>query len=221
MNDHSPIAPASVYARIRADIIFGRLAPGARLRLDSLRADYDAGAGLLREALNRLTSERLVTAEGQKGFQVAAVSVANLKEIADLRLLLECDALHQSFQSGDAVWESQVIAAHHLLSRSETQMANGRERCVETWKRRDWQFHQALISACPSLVLKETHASVFDKYLRYQMIALSFRGEVAAGEHRLMLDRALERDAVGACAVLQRHVEGGVAHALATGTIRT
>lgn len=220
MNDQSPIVAPSVHARLRADIIFGRLAPGARLRLDSLRTDYDCGAGQLREALNRLTSERLVVAEGQKGFQVADVSVANLHEIADLRLLLECDALRQSFRSGDQVWESRVVAAHHLLSRSEAGMEAGEPHCVESWKRNDWQFHQALISACPSSVLKDSHAAVFDKYLRYQMIALSFRGDVAAGEHRRMLDLALERDAEGACAVLQLHVEGGVAHALATGTIK-
>ena len=41
----------------------------------------------------------------------------------------------------------------------------------------------------------ETHAAVFDKYLRYQMIALSFRGDIAAKEHRALLDCALERNA--------------------------
>lgn len=219
MNHQPPEEPSSVYDRIRADIIFGRLAPGARLKLENVRVEYGVGAGLLREALNRLASERLVVAEGQKGFQVGAVSVANLREIADLRLLLECDALRQSFATGDAVWESRVVAAHHLLSRMEAEMATGEDRWVESWKRRDWQFHQALISACSSAVLKETHAAVFDKYLRYQMIALSFRGEVAAAEHRRMLDCALARDSEGACAVLRAHVEGGVAHALATGSI--
>ena len=32
-----------------------------------------------------------------------------------------------------------------------------------------------LISACGSRVLMQTRAYVFDKYLRYQMIALAFR----------------------------------------------
>ncbi|UIJ72649.1 GntR family transcriptional regulator [Aurantimonas sp. HBX-1] len=221
MNDLSGTEPVSVYGRLRADIIFGRLAPGARLPLESLRAGYGAGAGQLREALNRLASERLVVAEGQRGFQVTPVSVANLREIADLRLLLECDALEQSFQAGDTAWEGRVLAAHHMLSRMEAAMAAGDGSHVEKWKQHDWLFHQALISACPSQVMKETHAASFDKYLRYQMIALSFRGDVAAAEHRLMLECALGRDASGACDVLRRHVEGGVAHALATGTIRS
>jgi DNA-binding GntR family transcriptional regulator len=68
-------------------------------------------------------------------------------------------------------------------------------------------------------MLIDTHAAVFDKYLRYQMIALSYRGDIAAREHALLLDCALRRDAAQACDVLRRHVSGGVEHALATGTI--
>ena len=99
-------------------------------------------------------------------------------------------------------------------------MGEGDRSQTELWKRYDWEFHQALISACGSQVLMETHAAVFDKYLRYQMMALSFRGDIAAREHRALLDCALARDAATAKATLERHVSGGVEHALATGTIR-
>ncbi len=98
-------------------------------------------------------------------------------------------------------------------------MAEGDRSCTEDWKRYDWQFHGALIAACGSRMLVDTHAAVFDKYLRYQMIALSYRGDIAAREHALLLDCALRRDAARAAEVLTRHVAGGVEHALATGTI--
>ena len=91
---------------------------------------------------------------------------------------------------------------------------------TELWKRYDWEFHQALISACGSQILMATHAAVFDKYLRYQMIALSFRGDIAAQEHRILRDSALARDAETATRILGEHVAGGVEHALAAGTIR-
>lgn len=209
----------SAYRRIRADIVFGRLAPGRKLKLDRLKADYGVSVSTLREILNRLQSERLVVAEGQKGFEVAPVSVANLREVAALRQLLECRALEQSFRSGDIDWEGRVVAAHHRLARLEERMAQGDRSGTEEWKQYDWQFHQALISACGSRLLIDTHAAVFDKYLRYQMIALSYRGDVASREHALLLESALERDAAKACEVLRQHVEGGVEHALATGTI--
>ena len=210
-------AGESGYDRIRGDILFGRLKPGARLRLDQLRTEYGVSVSTLREVLSRLVSERLVMAEGQKGFQVAPISAANLKEIAALRQVLECRALEQSFAAGDMEWEARVVAAHHRLARLEDKMARGDRSESEIWKRCDWEFHQALISACGSKMLVETHAAVFDKYLRYQMIALSYRGDIAAAEHAELRDRAIARDAQEACAVLRRHVAGGVEHALATG----
>jgi DNA-binding GntR family transcriptional regulator len=207
------------YRRIRSDIVFGRLPPGRKLKLDSLKADYGPSVSTLREILNRLSSERLVIAEGQKGFEVAPVSAKNLREIAALRQMLEGHALEQSFRSGNMEWEARVVAAHHRLARMEERMAQGDTSCTEQWKQYDWQFHQALISACGSKMLVETHAAVFDKYLRYQMLALSYRGDIAAREHALLLECAMSRDATKACEVLSRHVSGGVEHALATGTI--
>lgn len=210
----------NAYRRIRSDIIFGRIAPGQKLKLERLKATYDASISTLREILSRLASEGLVLAEGQRGFEAAPVSVENLREIAALRLLLEGYALELSFAAGDVEWEGRVVAAHHKLSTLEQKMRGGDLSETELWKRYDWEFHQALISACGSRVLMTTHAAIFDKYLRYQMIALSFRGDIAAREHKILLDSALQRDAATAKATLELHVSGGVEHALATGTIR-
>lgn len=211
----------NAYRRIRADILFGRLKPGEKLKLERLKAAYGASVSTLREILNRLASERLVLAEGQKGFEVSPVSIANLREIAALRQLLECHALEQSFKAGDVEWEGNVVAAHYRLAQMEKRMAKGDRAATVMWKTYDWQFHQALISACGSKMLMETHAAVFDKYLRYQMLALSYRGAIAEKEHRALLDAALKRDARTACEVLTRHVEGGVADAIASGTIKS
>ena len=76
-----------------------------------------------------------------------------------------------------------------------------------------------MIAACGSTVLMQVHGSVFDKYLRYQRIALSFRRGVAAREHRLLLDHALARDVRSAQRVLSEHLEGGVRHALESGRV--
>lgn len=225
-NERSPVSPLdpetigdSAYRRIRTDILFGRLLPGQKLKLDRMKADYGIGLSTLREIFNRLASEHLVSAQGQKGFEVSAVSADNLQEIAALRQLLECHALEQSFAAGDIEWEGRVVAAHHKLARMEERMAAGDDAAVEPWKRYDWQFHQSLISACGSRILIETHAAIFDKYLRYQILALSYRGGVAAKEHRALLDCALDRDATKACKILQAHVAGGVTHALAVNNL--
>ena len=205
------------YRRIRADIIFGRLAPAEKLKLERLREDYGASVSTLRELLNRLASEGLVVAEGQRGFEVAAVSAENLREIAALRLLLESHALAQSFQAGDMDWEGRLVAAHHKLSAIEKRLLSGDKADPETWKRYDWEFHHALISACGSNALLDAHAPVYDKYLRYQMVAGIFRGEIAAREHQTLLECALRRDAASACKVLKVHIEACVDFTLANG----
>lgn len=207
------------YRRIRSDIIFGRLVPGQKLRLELLRESYDVSISTLRELLNRLASEGLVEAEGQKGFMVSPVSATNLREIAAMRLLLEGHALAQSFDAGDMEWEGRVVAAHHKLAQMERRMVARDRADPELWKRYDWEFHHALVSACGSQVLMASHAAIYDKYLRYQMVAVIFRGELAAQEHEMLLDCALRRDKDRAAQVLAVHVNACVDHTVAGGTL--
>jgi DNA-binding GntR family transcriptional regulator len=208
------------YDRMRADIVFGRLTPNAKLRLDRLAADYGASVSTLREILNRLSSEGLVLAEGQRGFRVTPVSPEGFQDVASMRLLLETYALPMSFAAGDLEWESRVVATHHKLASMERRMIAGDRDGTELWKRYDREFHQSLIEACGSQTLLDLYGGVFDQYLRYQMVAVVFRGEVAAEEHRALLDCALSRDAERACAVLDRHVNGCVAYTLDSGALR-
>lgn len=202
------------YRRMRNDIIFGRLAPSQKLRLDSLKDGYGVSVSTLRELLNRLTSEGLVIAENARGFEVAAVSADNFRELANLRLLLESHALQQSFARGDMDWEGRVVAAHHKLATMEKRTLAGDKRGLEVLKRYDSEFHQALLSACGSRVLLDAHAAVFDKYVRYLMIAVIFRA-VAPGEHSKLLECALKRDAKGAQTILSTHIMDCVTYTLA------
>lgn len=200
----------SAYRNIRQDILFGQLKPSEKLRLEPLRKRYNVSVTTLREILNRLRSDGLVVAEGQKGFEVASVSDANLWEVAELRLMVEDHAIDRSFEKGDLDWEAQVVAAHHKLHRLEDRMIAGDVSAREDWKRADWGFHRSLIASCGSVMLIELHSQIFDKYLRYQMLTLAFRGENAAREHAQLLETALGRDAKQAKKILRAHILGGV-----------
>lgn len=205
----------STYAQMRKDIIFGRLEPGRRLTLDELKTPFKASVPTLREVLNRLAAEGFVVATGQKGFSVAPISVENLREIAEMRELIETNALGRSIASGDVEWETRVVAAHYRLAQSEQLVERlSDENNRDEWKRCDLEFHRALISACGSAELMATHALVIDKYLRYQMLYLTYRGEIAQIEHKEMRDAAIERRAEYAQEILVQHIRSGVAHAL-------
>ena len=217
--DDAQTVAADGYRRIRADILFGKLRPAQKLRLEVLREVYGVSVSTLREVLSRLAAEGLVLAEGRRGFEVAPVSPADLKELADLRLLLEAHAMERSFARADVEWEGRVVSAHHKLAATERGMTS-KKADHQLWKRYDSEFHQALMSNCGSQALMETHAAVFDKYFRYLILALSFRGEVVSRQHRQLLDCALKRDAPGAKTVLTAHINECVEHALVCGHLR-
>lgn len=210
----------ATYRRIRTDIVFARLEPARKLKLEEMKAMYGASVSTLRELLSRLTSEGLIVSEGARGFEVSPVSAANLREVAAMRVLLESHALKESFDLGDMEWEGRVVSAHHKLARMEQRMASGERAQAELWKRYDWEFHHALISACGSRVLLDAHAAIYDKYLRYQMLAAVFRGDVAANEHRSLLDAALARDWKAAHAILNVHVQDCVRQMMKDGRLQ-
>jgi len=199
--------------------VFARLRPGQKLRLEGLKETYGVSISTLREILSRLTAEGLVIAEGRRGFEVPPVSIENLKELAELRLLLESHAMQVSFENADVEWEGRVVSAHHKLASTERLMEQGIGE-LEQWKRYDGEFHQALISNCGSRVLMDAHALVFDKYFRYQMVAFTYRGAEPAQQHKGLLQCALKRDAKTAKAILTKHVNNCVEHALKTSSLR-
>lgn len=222
-NLHAPsksiTAGDSAYELIKSDIIFGRLKPGQRLKLDEIKSTYDVSVSTLREILYRLNAESLVIAEGQRGFTVAPVTQQNFRDIASMRIFIEGYALTKAFERGDVEWEAEVVAAHHRLSRLEEQIMAGDRSNPQAWKNYDRAFHHALVSACGSQTLLQTHARIFDQYLRYQIAAVIFRGRIAAEEHRKLLQCALDRDHSKAISILSIHIHSCVDHTIDNGLL--
>jgi DNA-binding GntR family transcriptional regulator len=206
----APVGEAT-YQRVRSDIVFGRLAPGQKLTLDRMRDVYGSAVGTLREVFNALASEGLICAEGARGFEVAAISREDLRDLAHMRLLLECDALRKSFESGDVEWEARVVAAHHKLATVEKLVSAGDLSGEETFRRYDREFHNALISACGSRLMLDMHAGIYDRYMRYLVLASVFRGQAVSKEHRELLECALARDWGSAQRVTTAHIQDCVA----------
>ncbi len=208
-----------VFRQVRQDIISCRLKPGTKIKLEQAREHYSISVSSLREILSRLTTEDLVVAEGQRGFEVSPVSRRELEELADLRSVLETHAARLSFAAGNLDWEGDIVAAHHRLAAAERTLLSGDlERTIE-WVRYDWQFHRAIVSACGSEALLSTLSSVFDRFLRYHMLARSFRGKAVVEDHKRLFDLALKRDVEGAREVIRRHIRSGVEHVLKSGRV--
>ena len=84
----------------------------------------------------------------------------------------------------------------------------------EEWKKFDWEFHLALVSNCGSKKLLHLHSILYDKYVRYQMAVIEYRGKEAEEEHKKIFDAALSRDADGAALTLETHIVKGLEHTL-------
>ncbi len=204
-----PTLTEALHERLRQDIILGVLPPSAKLKLEKLSKAYDVSVNTLRETLARLAADGLVVAEGQKGFAVLPVSDEDLRDITEMRQLLECHALKQSIAAADLDWEARVVGAYHKLSKVEALVEAEPDRYGEPWERANQEFHEALVSNCGSRWLRLYLRTMYDHSRRYRMLSLKtrpFPRSQSADEHRRILDAAIKRDAERACRLLAEHI---------------
>ncbi|WP_234186524.1 GntR family transcriptional regulator [Shinella sp. NM-101] len=195
------------YEAIRQAIRSGRFKPGDRLRFADLQALCGMSVTPVREALARLTAEGFTVLDDHRGYSVASLSLAELRDITAARQLCESEALRLSVEKGDADWEGRVIAAHHLMTRIPQVREDIPSAMREDWEARHAAFHAALISACGSPILLEICEKLFSRADHYRRMSISLSGGMrdVAGEHRRVMELALARDAEGAAAVLRDH----------------
>ena len=74
---------------IRMDIVSGRLKPGARLKIAELAERYETSGVPVREALQQLQGEGLVTFVANRGASVRAIDANFLRDIHEIRALIE------------------------------------------------------------------------------------------------------------------------------------
>ncbi len=193
------------YIALRSDIVNGRLRPGERLQLAALSKVYDVSAGVLREVLPRLVGEGLARAEPQHGFSVISISTADLLQLTECRLTIETMALRQSIEHGDLSWESRVLAAHHVLANTESMDTTGIRL---EWRDAHTTFHRELLAGCPNERLLSVTRSLRDLADVYQNWSdrSSGRRDVR-GEHRMLLDATLGRNADLAVRYLTDHIQ--------------
>ena len=196
------------YLGLRHDVISGKLAPGDRLRVEHLKDQYEVGAGTLREALSLLVSDALVSSEGQRGFRVAPISLADLEDLTNTRVMLETEALRQSIRSGDAQWETALVQSYERLSQTEVDLA---EAGSELWEQRNKAFHDALIGAFDSawskylLTILYRHAERY-RNINWRLTVAHSSGRDVHREHEEIFRAAIARQDARAALALEAHI---------------
>ncbi|MBC9247455.1 FCD domain-containing protein [Paracoccus sp. 11-3] len=197
---------ASVYDRLRGDIVDGELRPGARLRFDELKESYGVGLSPLREALTRLAAEKLVILEEHKGFRVAPISRSDLNDLLFMRQEIESLAIRRAIERGDDQWESAVVATIHALGKRDSLTEGG--HIDPEWERRHRAFHDSLVAACDSPRLLLYRQQLTDHADRYRKLShhYSSSGRDHLSEHCALSDAVIARDADLANQLIRKHL---------------
>jgi len=199
----------AAYRRIREDIISGELKPSEKLKFATMVTRYEFGVSPLREALARLSSDHLVTVEGQRGFTVAPANREELLDVSRVRQLVEGEAIALSVENGTIDWEAGIVAAFFRLQRAEEQRHDDSMAWVQEWEKCNNVFHAALISQCASVWLLRLQELLYAQHKRYRFISLrhpSARRNLNA-EHKALMEACLNRDAALARQLTVQHIE--------------
>mgnify|MGYP000064082337 CR=1 FL=1 len=194
----------ATYLKLRADVIAGKFPFGGKLKIRDLCGRYGVSSAPMREALNRAAKDGLVDQSEQRGFSVAPLSIEDLDDLLQTRLLLNELALRRSFELGGPEWEEQVLVSWHRLSRIPYTPVS----VDPAWERAHRVFHRTLISGCRVPRIVQFCDQLFDSSDRYRFVARSARqSPPRIDDHKLMTDAVIERDPDRAVALLKEHFE--------------
>jgi GntR family carbon starvation induced transcriptional regulator len=196
---------------LRDEIRLGSLQPGQQIDLGQVRARYGVSLTVVREAVTRLVSERLVKIIPQRGFFVRPLSAEDLMDITRVRIQIESVTVRESVTVGDLSWEAELVSAHHRLAGMRGRGEEG-VPSLEAMKAHD-DFHAALSAACTSPLLKEIREQLFRSSELYRYwsalpsVSKSTRRRVAT-EHSQLVEAALAHDADRAVEITVAHIQG-------------
>ncbi len=199
------------YEALRHDIVRGKWSSGQQLRMAELSEHYGMGFSPLREALSRLQAEGLTILAPLRGFSVATLSVPEMWDAVNLRILVECEALRHSIAQGDDSWEAGIVSSLHALTRQYERLNSHAGDGLWELENRHHAFHRQLISACGSPRMLGLFERLYVDTERYRIPILlrstPRRGRDVQREHSEIAEAVLARNATLASRRLTEHYQ--------------
>ncbi len=154
--------PELIADALRQAIFSGQLESGTPLKQNDVAHHFRVSAAPVREAFQKLVGEGLAAFQRNRGVVVASLSVADILDIAELRALLEAQAIRRS---APRLTAEDLTRAEAIL-RSATESTDRGTRA-----NLHWQFHQLLYSKAQRPRLLASIESLFVNMNRYVMPA--------------------------------------------------
>lgn len=193
-----------VLEEVRDQILHGDYAEGTPLRQDAIAAEMGVSRIPVREALRQLEAEGLVTFSPHVGAIVSTLSLDEIREVFELRAVIEADLLRRAFPH---LTEVEVERAQEVLEKYEGALAAGD---VRAWGALNWEFHSTLYlpdrHPLSVTIVQQLH-NHSDRYQRMQLKLT--HGETRANrEHRAILGAVREGEQQHAISLLSSHILG-------------
>lgn len=190
-----------VHETLRRAILCGDLAGGTRLVQADLAVQLGVSTTPVREALRDLAKEGLIRFDPHRGAIVRELELEEVREIYDLRKVLEPMALRLAV---GRVSEAQLREGDELHARMNAERDPGR------WVELNRRFHAIFAEAAGSPRLQSILAGLGDSAAVYVGLSIKVRPAQLMGgneDHGRLLEAVRRRDADGAAEIVLRHLE--------------
>jgi len=188
-----------VLQHVRSEIISGQTGPGKMYSVPTLAADLGVSTTPVREALLELARNGLIEPMRNRGFKVVDPTVEELRDLFDMRELLEVRAAEIVAQKPDKKLDGLTALADDIR-------AAVRADDVPGYLTADRRFHHAFVAAAGNALLTEMAMGLRDKMRLYGISSRAGleRQSASVDEHYRLIQLAEVGD-VGAIKPLLKH----------------
>jgi DNA-binding GntR family transcriptional regulator len=183
-------------------IVTLELQPGSVLTESRLMQELRIGRTPIREAIQRLIVERLVTHLHHRGMLVAEIRAAEVQQINEFRAEIEGFAarLAASRMTAEQIEELQKI--HAALDRSATEMD------IDTFVTQDRAFHALLARGAQNRYVEDALSKLYNLHLRLWYFLYRKQGGLreTVHEHQELIEALVRRDAEASELTMRNYV---------------
>lgn len=207
---HKQSTHEMVAAVLREAITAGVLKANQPLPQDEIASQLRVSHIPVREALRQLQSEGLVSYQANRGATVTALTPDEIKEIYEIRVILETAAIRRA---------APRLSAETLAEAARTLDAAERATESSVWGALDVDFHRLVYALDDRPRMDELITGLLrrvDRYWTLHGLMLKHR-DTFDREHRGILEALLHRDGDVAAHILEQHLAGAASlliHAL-------
>lgn len=191
-------AKHAIYKKIRADIITGAKKPGERLAIDLLKDEFGTSITPVRDALQMLSQEDLVTIKPRSGYYVTLVTLKELNDMLELREILEIAAVGRA---AEKITGEQIAG----LEKVHAGYTNDEDATYSRYTEENRTFHYLVAKASGNHELARQIGHLHDRLARFMIIVRS--GKVMIDIHGRLIDRLKARDPAGARKAMQKELD--------------